>query len=179
MVEELVAKVGSTNAFPPSVAYYWAMVDAECRVDGTGFARAPGDLAITDSDLAFLCLILKNYLPVWRYDWENGPLKQDDQGKDIPDPKRPDTVYTDASGGSNPFGGWSSDARKIYRKLKALFMDARAKDHDRLLQVDSECLTRIRVAKGYDVRDAKKKKGKKPKTQFTPDSNSEDELAFT
>ena len=121
---------------------------------------------------AFVYLLFLNCEPKWK------EIAADKMAGKKHDPKDKRWVcqYTTSKAGQNEWGGWTPQARELFRKLRDEVKEARDEDH--VEEVEELALKRIRMANGYDKEGEEATKKKPSNKRKTVDVDSDDEDPF-
>ena len=113
---------------------------------------------ITHSSEAFLVLLVENCRTKWIH------LSDESRDGKVHDPTNKKLIvpFVTRDAGQQQWGGWSLAGRKRFKELREKIADAQKQDH--VLQLEKNCLERLRLKHEIDERDQKRKsRGKKRK----------------
>ena len=93
--------------------------------------------------------------------------------------KKPDinlewrTEYTDACGGQQKYGGWSSAGRVKFVKLVKIVLASRKQNSNRHLQIEQDCIKRLQLKYQHLYKNKKTPSSKKRKVDTLTEEDEE------
>lgn len=175
--EKLIPAVAGPTLFHPKIRHFEEMTTSKMPpIAGLSQLRIP---ATTE---AMAIMAYANNRTKWQsmIDW-----KRDHPGTKLPkySTKNPTVnrefkeLYSNCGGKQHPWGGWSTEGRKIFNKLQKKIYESREKNLDRHIKADRECVARLHE-KYKDMHSETEPPNKKQKHEIEIGLDDDEELDF-